>query len=217
MSPTRLTVIGAMARARRLLADAQGSGERLILGIAGAPGCGKSTLAELVLGPLRQSDPDAVALVGMDGFHLAHSSLTRLGLTGVKGAPQTFDPAGYAALLRRIRTETQGSVWAPEYRRDLHDPVAGADEVTPDVRLVVTEGNYLLLPDEPWAGAHRELTEVWWIDLPEPVRIERLVDRHVRFGRTPEAARAHAMGSDQRNADLVNRYAHRADFVVDTA
>ena len=213
----RLTVLDAIARAGAILREARHTGQRLILGIAGAPGCGKSTLAELILNPLRVAEPEAVALVGMDGFHLAHSTLTRLGLASVKGAPHTFDPAGYAALLRRIRTESQGPVWAPEYRRDLHDPVAGATEVGPGVRLVVTEGNYLLLPEEPWSSAHRELAEVWWIDLPEEVRIERLVARHVRFGRTPEAARAHALGSDQRNAELVNRYAHRADFVVDWA
>lgn len=209
-----VSVLEAIGRARSLLAGAQAAGERWILGIAGAPGCGKSTLADLVLRPLREADPDAVALVGMDGFHLAHSSLARLGLTGVKGAPQTFDAAGYAALLRRLRVLGDHPVWAPEYRRELHDPVAGAIEVGPEVRLVVTEGNYLLLPDGPWAQVHAELAEVWWVDIDDEVRLERLVARHVQFGRTPEAARAHALGSDQPNADLVNRYAHRADVVV---
>lgn len=214
MTAVRVTLLEAIGRARALLAEAQAAGERRILGIAGAPGCGKSTLAELVLRPLREADPGSVALVGMDGYHLAHSTLTRLGLTQVKGAPETFDAAGYAALLRRLRIPSESPVWAPEYRRELHDPVAGAVEVGSDVGLVVTEGNYLLLPDDPWTQVHAQLAEVWWVDISEELRIERLVARHVHFGRTPEAALAHALGSDQRNADLVNRYARRADVVV---
>jgi pantothenate kinase len=181
-----------------------------LLGIAGQPGAGKSTLAERVVTAV----PGAV-LVGMDGFHLAHATLTALGRVGRKGAPDTFDVHGYVALLRRIRGLTDGeTVWAPVFDRGIEDAIAGAVAVTSDVPLVVTEGNYLLLDEPPWCDVAGLLDACWYVDLDEDVRRARLQARHERYGRTPDEARERTWGSDERNAVLVSASRSRATAVV---
>jgi pantothenate kinase len=151
----------------------------------------------------------------MDGYHLAQSELDRLGRADRKGAPDTFDAAGYVALLRRLRDPVpREAVYAPEYRRDLHHGVAGAIPVPADVPLVITEGSYLLL-DEHGFGPVRGLLDLcWYVDLPDDVRTQRLVARHTRSGKAPGAAHAWTHGPDQRNADLVAATRARADAVV---
>ncbi|MGC1213788.1 MAG: nucleoside/nucleotide kinase family protein [Micromonospora sp.] len=195
-----------VARARAL-ADA---GPRQLLGIAGAPGAGKSTLAERIVaevGPLAR-------LVPMDGFHLAQSELVRLGRDGRKGAPDTFDVNGFVSTLRRLRRLEPTSVWAPAFRRDLEEPIAGSIEVPPEVRLVVTEGNYLLLRLDPWEEVRTLLHEAWFLDLDAELRLRRLTARHEAYGKSPEAARAWALGSDEANTTLVAGTAVHADLVV---
>nr|WBO82079.1 nucleoside/nucleotide kinase family protein [Streptomyces sp. SBE_14.2] len=200
-----------LARARALAS----SGQRAILGIAGSPGAGKSTLAEHLVRELNADGRPFAAHVPMDGFHLADAELERLGRRDRKGAPDTFDAAGYAALLRRLRDEPDGEVvYAPGFERELEQPLAGAIPVPPSARLVVTEGNYLLLDTSAWARVRAALDEVWFCELPEDERIRRLVARHERFGKSPEAARAWSLGTDQRNADLVAATRGRADLVV---
>jgi pantothenate kinase len=195
-----------VADARRL-ADAGG---RRILGITGAPAAGKSTLAARLVAAL---DGRAVQ-VGMDGFHLAQRELRRLGRTERKGAPDTFDAVGYVALLGRLRAAGPDVVYAPEFRRDLEEPVGSAIPVPPDVPLVVTEGNYLLLSGEPWRRIRPLLDEVWFLAPPEDDRVRRLVSRHREFGRSPEQAVRRAHGSDRRNAILVADTARHADRVL---
>ncbi|WNI21702.1 nucleoside/nucleotide kinase family protein [Streptomyces sp. ITFR-16] len=198
---------GLTARARRLAR----AGERRILGIAGPPGAGKSTLAGRLVGAL---GPRAV-LVPMDGFHLARAELARLGRADRKGAPDTFDAAGYAALLRRLRTPEPGTVvYAPAFDRALEEPVAGSVPVSPDVPLVVTEGNYLLHGEGAWAPVRGLLDEVWFLELDPDVRVRRLVERHVRFGRARAEAERWVARSDEANARLVAPGRDRADLVV---
>ncbi|MGK5694986.1 nucleoside/nucleotide kinase family protein [Streptomyces sp. URMC 128] len=205
-----LTFDDLVRRARALPRE----GRRAILGIAGSPGAGKSTLAERLVRELNGSGDPWVAHVPMDGFHLADAELERLGRRDRKGAPDTFDAAGYAALLRRLRVETDDVVYAPGFERVLEQPVAGAIPVPPAARLVVTEGNYLLLETGAWARVRPELDDVWFCELPEPERLRRLIARHEEFGKGHEEAVAWVLRSDQRNAELVATTRARADLVV---
>ena len=201
-----MTLASLIARARVLA----GSGQRRILGIAGAPGSGKGTVARSVLTAL---GPSAV-VVPMDGFHLSGAELERLGRAERKGAPDTFDAAGYVALLRRLREPDGETVYAPEFHREVEESYAGAIAVAPDVPLVITEGNYLLLDQGPWSKVRDLLDEAWFLDPDEDERVARLIERHVRYGRTPEQAREWVRRSDERNAALVFRTRARADIVI---
>lgn len=188
---------------------------RLVLGITGAPGSGKSTLADLLLSRLRESlGPDAVGHLPMDGFHLADVQLDRLGRRDRKGAPDTFDVDGYVAILRRLHDEPDRMLFAPGFERDLEQPVAAAIAIPPSARLVVTEGNYLLLPGGGWERVRPFLTEVWFTEVDDDVRRTRLVRRHEQFGKSPEAARSWVDTVDQPNAELVTATRASADLVV---
>ncbi len=182
---------------------------RRIIGIAGAPGAGKTTYAEQLVAA---STVPAVHLP-MDGFHLADVSLRRLGLLERKGAPETFDAWGYAALLRRVRTARE-TVWAPGFERDLEQPIAGAVAIEPETDLVVTEGNYLLLDRPAWRAVREALDEVWFLDVPDAVRRPRLVARHTAYGKSPAAAEQWVRRVDDPNAVLVAATRAAADRVV---
>ncbi|MEU4703244.1 nucleoside/nucleotide kinase family protein [Nonomuraea dietziae] len=212
-----MTTLDELAnRARSLVRG----GRRALLGIAGEPGSGKTTLAENLVALLRRAPPvglpqgEWVAYVPMDGFHLADVELDRLGRRDRKGAPDTFDAAGYAALLGRLRQDEEDVVYAPAFERDLEQPIAGSIPVERPARLVVTEGNYLLLEQGDWARVRPWLHEVWYCDLGSDERVRRLVARHERFGKDHDAAVAWVLGTDQRNADLVATTRARADLVV---
>ncbi|CUR57264.1 conserved hypothetical protein [metagenome] len=199
-------------RAEALLVGPQ----RVVLGVTGAPGAGKSTLAEALVAGLRADlGPDAVGHLPMDGFHLADVQLDRLGLRDSKGAPETFDVDGYVAILRRLHVEADHPVYAPGFERDLEQPIAAAIAIPASARLVVTEGNYLLLPDRGWERVRPLLTEAWLVDLDDDARRQRLIRRHEQFGKSPAAARAWVDQVDERNAELVRGTRDRADLVID--
>jgi pantothenate kinase len=198
-------VIEDMAAAVERARDLAAAGERRILGIAGPPGGGKSTVARAVVAELGE----LARLVPMDGFHLAQPELVRLGRRDRMGAPDTFDSAGYAHLLRRLRWG-EPVVYAPEFRREIEEPIAGAIAVPSHVPLIVTEGNYLLV----WDFIPPLLDETWYVETDEDLRLQRLIQRHIDFGKTPEYARAWVMRSDQRNAELVAAAAPAADVLV---
>jgi pantothenate kinase len=205
------TNIDLLARDAIALADES----RAILGIAGSPGAGKSTLVDLLVARIGAVEgTDWVAHVPMDGFHLADAQLDRIGARGRKGAPDTFDAAGYAHLLERVKREVDEPVYVPGFDRTLEQPLAAALVVLPSARLVVTEGNYLLLDDPHWVRARRAMDAVWFVASEESERIERLVARHVEFGKMPEEARAWVATRDQRNSELVAGTVGKADRVI---
>jgi pantothenate kinase len=188
------------------------SAPRVLIGITGEPGAGKSTCAALLREGLTARGI-STALVGMDGFHLAHRALGELGLVEIKGAPQTFDADGYLALLRRLRVPGERAIWAPEFRREIEDAIASAVPVGPEVRVVITEGNYLLL-DGPWREVRSVLDEIWFLEVPTELRHRRLAARHERYGRSAPQAWERTLGSDERNARTVAETRARADLVV---
>jgi pantothenate kinase len=217
MTMTPGSVLGELgARVLRLRAGA-GAG-RVIVGIVGVPGAGKTTLAIELVARLNDRLPAGEVLamhVPMDGYHLADVELERLGLRDRKGAPATFDALGYVALLRRLRENADEIVYAPGFDRTIEQPIAGAIPIPSSVQIIVTEGNYLLL-DGPWSGVRSVVDEVWFHQGDEELRQSRLLARHVQFGKTPEQARAWIAAVDQPNADLIAATAGAADLVVHT-
>ena len=200
-----LTVAQAIDRALSLA-----NGGRTLLGVAGRPGAGKSTLSAAIAGHVASS-----VVVPMDGFHLLNDELIRLGRRDRKGAPDTFDVDGYAQLLARIRHQTLGEVvTAPRYDRAASAPVADAIAVDSDVRLVITEGNYLLLDEPSWERVRQLLDEVWFVEIDDAMRVQRLIRRHIEFGKSPDEAREWVMRSDEANAAFVASSRSRADVVV---
>lgn len=206
----RMRFTGPMTRPDLLARAAElASGPRRLLGLAGAPGAGKSTLAAA----LAAGVPGAM-VVPMDGFHLTTQRLRELDAVERRGAPDTFDGAGYVDLMRRLRSAT-GAVHAPDFDRSAEEPVPGAIVVPASVRLVITEGNYLLLDEDPWRDLPAVLDEVWFVEVPEAVRVDRLVARFRAYGWDESRARERVQtGSDARNAGIVAATRERADRVV---
>jgi pantothenate kinase len=213
MEPTTWSGVGVSGLLDRALELADRPG-RAVLGIAGAPASGKSTLASLLLAELDRQRPGAVVGVGMDAFHIGHRVLLRRGMTDVKGAPETFDALGYIHLLYRIRSES-GTIYAPEFDRDIEDSLAHVVEIGPEVRLVVTEGNYLLLDTPPWDGVRPMLDEAWFVHLADEERRRRMLARHLRHGHDPADARQRTFGNDERNAQLVNARPNQPDLWIE--
>lgn len=185
-------------------------GQRRVLGLVGAPGAGKTTLAEHLAAALGE---DAV-LVSMDGFHLEDRELQRLGRHDRKGAPDTFDAAGYTALLRRLRDRRDPVVYAPRFDRTRETSIGSAVPVSSRTPLVITEGNYLLLDHPDWRGVRELLDACWFVEPDEQTRLERLVARHVVHGRSLAEAIERSHGSDGRNAALVRESRRHATRVV---
>ncbi len=189
------------------------SDRRALLGIVGPPGSGKSTIAERIVADI--GAPDAVA-VPMDGYHLSNRVLDELGLRGRKGAIETFDGGGYRSLLARVRDPGASgeTIFAPGFYRTFDEAIAASIRVMPETRLVVTEGNYLLDPSEPWSRLRPLFDAVWYIDLDDAVRRARLRARHESFGRSPADAADWVMLVDEPNAQRIAATRERADLVI---
>lgn len=185
------------------------SSKRRILGLVGAPGSGKSTLSEALLAALG----DQAQVVPMDGFHLSNRQLDALGRAQRKGAPDTFDAFGYRDLLHRLRASYRNreTVYAPGFYREIEEPIAASIAVAPGTPLIITEGNYLLLEEEPWPRVRAMLDEVWFLDVDRELREERLVARHMQFGRTERQARKWVRTTDAPNAERIEAVAASAD------
>ena len=195
----------AVERAQALV----GSG-RKILGIVGKPGSGKSTVAKLLSARLGAK----ARVVPMDGYHFSNKVLRELGRAKRKGAVDTFDALGYTMLLKRIRTEPHSIIYYPVFHREIEESIAAEGVVSPDVDLVITEGNYLLHPQDSWGGVRELLDESWYVDVDDEVRIERLVQRRLGHGNTREEAIHWSTGSDEVNAQVIGKTRQFADVIV---
>lgn len=207
MTQASLSFQQALSRVTELLNNANG---RIIIGIVGKPGAGKSTLSSYLIEKLPK---ESVALVPMDGYHLSNKELDALGRRNRKGAPDTFDSNGYAALLQRIATSTD-DVYFPVFHREIEESIAAEGVVTAKTKIVLTEGNYLLHDQGGWKNVAPILTESWYVEVDDVVRLERLVDRHHFYGKERQAAYDWAHGTDENNAQLVEGTKELADFLV---
>lgn len=186
---------------------------RVVVGFTGPPGAGKSTLAQMVVERV-----DGASYLPMDGFHLSNAALARLGRRDRKGAVDTFDVAGYVSALHRVRSDYRlRDVYVPAFDRCLDEPVAAGHVVAADCSMVITEGNYLGLPDGEWAAVRGLLDRLYYVDCPPAVRRERLVARHIAGGRSRAAAEAWADEVDEPNARLIATTRRLCDSVIESA
>lgn len=203
------STIGELAES--LVAAARASGDRFIVGICGAPGAGKSVLADALAAHL---GADTAIVVPFDGFHLASGVLEGTPLAARRGALETFDLGAFRSLIGRLRARDEEVVYAPTFVRGLEEPIASAIAVPRDTPIVITEGNYLLSPDPTLREVRRMLDAVWYLDTPPEIRLPQLVARHMAFGKPADQAEAWARGTDQRNAEEVESTRASADRII---
>ncbi len=217
MGPEHLTLTPQQALGRlvpHILAMESAAHRRIAIGIAGGPGTGKSTLAAELVTMLNATHPGSAALVPMDGFHMKHSKLEGLGQVDYKGAPHTFEGAEFVSFLHHLKAATE-PVSGPGYSRKIEDTVDNAFTVQPENKILIVEGNYLLLTEGPWAGVRALLDYAVFIDVPRDLVKARLLKRHGEEGLfTEERNRAHIERNDLPNYDLVVLSQDRADVVI---
>ena len=186
------------------------TGERKIVGLIGKPGAGKSTLSAQLIEHLGAQ----AAILNMDGYHLSNLALRELGRADRKGAPDTFDALGFTAILKRVKNQVDQDIYFPVFDRSIEESIAAQGVITPEVKLVITEGNYLLHNKDNWGGVKELLDESWFIEVDDQIRIERLVNRHHKFGKSKADAHSWATGSDENNARIVAQTRELADVII---
>jgi len=199
----------AVARIKDLMDK---SNKRIVIGIVGKPGAGKSTLTSQLI---RNLPKDSAVLIPMDGYHLSNKQLAKLGISDRKGAFDTFDSDGFVKLLKSVNRESEKDIYFPIFYREIEESYAADGVVPANTKLVITEGNYLLLDQGGWESVREELDEVWYIEVDDRLRLDRLTKRHQSYGRNYEEAFAWASGSDEKNAELVAKTRDKADVIVE--
>lgn len=187
------------------------SPHRFILGIVGKPGVGKSTFTQYLGNQLAS---ELVAILPMDGFHMSNEKLIELGRRDRKGAPDTFDVDDFAKSLADVRDGQGSDVRFPIFERAIEASIPDAGVIPAGAKLVVVEGNYLLHDDFGWEKVRQYLDETWFLDVDDELRMQRLIARHIQFGKTPEAANKWSRGTDETNARLIEQSRTRATFTV---
>jgi pantothenate kinase len=184
---------------------------RFILGVVGKPGVGKSTFAQFLN---EHFSNDLVAILPMDGFHMSNQKLIEMGRRDRKGAPDTFDVDDFAKCLADVRDGHGSDIRFPIFEREIEASIPDAGLIPAQAKLVVVEGNYLLHDDFGWEKIGNYLDESWYLDVDDELRMQRLIARHIQFGKTPEAADEWSRGTDEVNARLIEQSRSRASFTV---
>ena len=188
-----------------------GQNPRTLIGIVGKPGAGKSTVVEEIS---KKFDSKTVSIIPMDGFHLSNEELISLGRRDRMGAPDTFNVEGFTSLIKRVKSDSNVDHMFPIFHREIEASIADEGMVPKESKVVVIEGNYLFSEDHNWDGIYPLLDHTWFIEIKDEVRLERLIARHIRFGKTPEEAEAWSRGSDETNARFIGLTAYRAENLI---
>ena len=191
-----------------------GQSPRTLIGIVGKPGAGKSTVVEQIQNKYQTHE---VSIIPMDGFHLSNKELISLGRRERKGAPDTFDVEGFISLIEKVKLESQVDHKFPIFHREIEASIADEGMVPKESKVVVIEGNYLFSEDYNWSAVYPLLDHTWFIEIDDEIRIERLIARHVRYGKTPEEAENWSRGSDETNARFIGLTANRAENRINLA
>jgi pantothenate kinase len=197
--------------AKAIVVERAAASTRMIIGIIGKPGGGKSTLSKFLL---KGMDSTLVSVVPMDGFHLSNKVLKEIGRSDRKGAQDTFDVKGFTNLIERIKMDSADPIYYPIFDRSIEESIAAQGVVYPSTRVVIVEGNYLMHDRDGWQEISPLLDQSWYAFLDEDIRVSRLISRHIAFGKDPESAKAWAKGSDQVNAELIEAGVGRCDFLI---
>jgi pantothenate kinase len=193
------------------------TGPRVVVGLVGPPASGKSTISEWLASEVKRRHGIESAVVAMDGFHLGNDVLVAMGRRDRKGAPDTFDVDGFVALLSRMKRGSDRVIYAPVFRREIEEPIANANPITPGAQLVLVEGNYLLHDEHGWGEVRPMLDACWFIDADPAQCHARLVERQLATYGSMDAALHWIATVDEPNARLIRGTAHRADRLVAAA
>lgn len=202
-------IIKGLEEARKRILDLESKSKtRVVIGITGKPGAGKSTVAS----KLKETIPgERTVILSQDGYHLSNLQLESLGRSNFKGAPDTFDSEGFSKILFRVKSELKNNIYFPIFHREIEESISAEGLITEKTNVVLVEGNYLLFETHGWGEVAKHLDEIWYLQVDDDLRLSRLVARHIEFGKNPQVAVAWAHGSDEANARLIEKARDKAN------